>query len=109
MTAEWSSPTAWWAQLLERDRTPVPGGAGVGRDVHAGHAHTTRVRMWAIEQDDQVQIIVRDASDLIQVRREAQRLAQSLDAARGEAAAAAKRACRRFGRAAITSARRSRI
>ena len=89
MTAEWSSPSAWWAQLLERDRIPEPEGGPVSVEMFTPGMRTRRAfRMWAIERDGQVQVIVRDDSDLIQVRREAQRLAQSLDAARGEAAAA---------------------
>ena len=97
MTAEWSSPSAWWAQIVERDRVPQLGGGPISVEMFTPGMRTRRAfRLWAIEQGGQRQIIIQDSSERIQARREAQRLAQSLDSARGEAAAAREARMRAF-------------
>jgi hypothetical protein len=89
MTAEWSSPADWWNQLVERDRVPEPGTGPVSIEMFTPGMRTRRAfRLWAIEQGGRRHIVVRDTTDVIQARREAERLTQSLDAARGEAASA---------------------
>ncbi len=89
MTSEWPSPTAWWQQLVDRDRVPAPGRKPVSVEMFTpGMRNRKAFRLWAVQHGSHQRVFVQDTSELIDVRREAERLVRSLEAARGEAEAA---------------------
>jgi|GEM_PF-4520758 len=89
MTADWVSPTDWWRQVVDRGRVPSPGaGAAVIEMFTPGMTRRRAYRLWAVDEGTGRRIYVQDISAATDARRDTERLARSLEVARGEAESA---------------------
>lgn len=89
MTSDWTSPEAWWQQVVDRQRAPRSGrGPTVIEMFTPGMQRRRAYRMWAVDETGGRRVYVQDISAATDARREAERLARSIEAARMEADAA---------------------